>query len=131
MEDNRVLSNEIFETAREYLPRLINGLEKASEHFKEEDNAAGLHLLSEAGDGLSWFNQVVLGLPVIIPQGENTADISENWVPYLDALKSTLGNIEKMDTAAIAFSLDQEIIPFIKVVHGKIINMTRHIPYAN
>lgn len=123
MENNRELSAEIFDTAMEYLPRLISGLEQASGYLKKEEKAKGLQMLSEAGEGLMWFNQVVLGLPVILPQGENTTDIRDNWQPYSEALKNTVDHIENNNEAAIVKTLENEIIPFIRMVYGKIGNL--------
>ena len=129
MEDNKILAEEIFETAMEYLPRLIDGLEQAAGFFKRKESAKGYQLLSDASDGLTWFNQVVLGLPVILPQGENISDVREKWQPYLEALQSTLDHIEKNDPEAIIKNLDNEIIPFIRMIYGKIGNLKTENPY--
>ena len=130
MEDNKNLSSEIFETAMEYLPRLIDGLEQASGYFKRKENAKGFQLLGEASDGLMWFNQVVLGLPVILPQGENITDVRDNWKPYTDALQNTLDFIEKNNADEVAKNLDNEIIPFIRMIYGKIGNLQNENPYT-
>jgi len=130
MEDNKTLSAEIFETAMEYLPVLINGLEQASGYLQRDEPAKGFQILGEASDGLMWFSQVVQGLPVILPQGENTTDIRDNWQPYSAALESTLALIEKNDTTALANTLENEIIPFIRMVYGKIGNLQTANPYT-
>lgn len=130
MEDITNLSSEIFETAMEYLPRLIDGLEQASGYFKRKEQAKGFQLLGEASDGLMWFNQVVLGLPVILPQGENITDVRDNWQPYTEALQRTVDYIGKNDADAVAKNLDNEIIPFIRMIYGKIGNLQSDNTYT-
>ena len=129
MEENKILAEEIFETAIEYLPRLIDGLEQASGFFKRKEAAKGFHMLGEASEGLTWFNQVVLGLPVILPQGENISDVRDKWQPYMDALQKVLDYMEKNDTDAIIKNLDNEIIPFIRMIYGKIGNLQTENTY--
>lgn len=130
MDDTKELSGEVFASALEYLPRLIDGLTKAADHFKKNETSAGLQILHDANEGLMWFNQVVLGLPVILPQGENTADVKNNWQPYLDSLKGLLVSIEKVDAAALNQTLESEIIPFIRLIYGKISRLPKENPYA-
>ena len=129
MEDNKILAEEIFETAIEYLPRLIGGLEQASGFFKRKEAAKGFQLLGDASEGLTWFNQVVLGLPVILPQGENISDVRDRWQPYMNALQSTLDFMEANNTEEIIKNLDNEIIPFIRMIYGKIGNLQTENPH--
>lgn len=120
MKNTKELSGEVFASAIDYLPRLMDGLRLAVEHFKQEHDQEGYLILRDASEGLTWFNQVFIGLPVIIPQGENIEDIKDNWAAYLEALTNTLAAIEKRDTPTICQALENEIIPFVRVVYERI-----------
>ncbi|OPX81361.1 MAG: hypothetical protein A4E52_02222 [Pelotomaculum sp. PtaB.Bin013] len=130
MKDIKVLSKEIFESAMDYLPRLLDGLSRTSQHFKENENLEGYQILHNANEGLMWFNQVVLGLPVILPQGESAIDIEKNWNNYINALNNMLSSIESRDTDAISKVLENDIVPYIKLVYEKIRSLRQGTEYT-
>ncbi|MCG9967986.1 hypothetical protein L9W92_07940 [Pelotomaculum terephthalicicum JT] len=130
MDDIKELSDEIFDSAMDYLPRLIDGLSRASDHFKKNENLNGFQILSDANEGLTWFNEVVLGLPVILPQGDNVTDIKTSWQPYMEALNSILESIENKDTHSVGQLLENEIVPFIRLVFEKISNLKPGTQYT-
>lgn len=130
MENLKKLSSEIFESAIDYLPRLIDGLSRASGHFKNNENLEGFQILSDANEGLMWFNQVVLGLPVLLPQGEDATDIQSRWQAYIEALNNALDSIEKMDVLTVSQLLENEIVPFIRLVYEKISSLKQEVQYT-
>ena len=118
--DMKKLSLEIFESATDYLPRLLEGLHEASGHFTNNEYLEGYRILYDANEGLMWFNEVVQGLPVLMPQGENTFDVEKKWRPYINALNNILSFIEKGEGEFIGRVLEDEIIPFIKFIYDVI-----------
>ncbi|OPX88179.1 MAG: hypothetical protein A4E53_02125 [Pelotomaculum sp. PtaB.Bin104] len=129
MKDNNELSAEVLESAIDYLPRLINGLTKASVYFNNDKPLEGYQILYDANEGLMWFNQVVQSLPILLPQGENAIEIENKWEPYLAALNSMLSSIENKDEIAISQTLENEIVPYIELVYQKINNLRRVFEY--
>ncbi|MDF9409152.1 hypothetical protein L7E55_12430 [Pelotomaculum isophthalicicum JI] len=129
MKNIKELSTEIFESAMEYLPRLLDGLYRASVHFKNNECLEGYAILHDANEGLMWFNEVVQGLPVLLPQEEDTNNITTNWQRYINALNSMLPLIEKRDASALSKTLEDEIIPFIKIFYEKISNLKQRTEY--
>ncbi|OPX92794.1 MAG: hypothetical protein A4E53_00347 [Pelotomaculum sp. PtaB.Bin104] len=130
VQDIKELSAEIFESALDYLPRLVNGLLQASNHFKGNEYTEGYQILQEASEGLMWFSEVVHGLPLLLPQGESMIDITENWQSYLNALNNILPSIEKGDGIALSRLLDNEVVPFIVLVYEIINNLKPGSEYS-
>jgi len=129
LKDKNDFSAEVFESAIEYLPRLIDGLEKASDNFKNNNALEGYLILHDANEGLMWFNQVVQGLPILLPQGENAVELEKKWEPYLAALNKMLSSIENKDEIAISQALEDEIVPYIILVYQKISNLKQGFAY--
>ncbi|UOF91407.1 hypothetical protein LSG31_03900 [Fodinisporobacter ferrooxydans] len=96
-----------FQSAIEYLPRLIEGISQISEHFRSGAEGEGVKLYLQAEGGLNWNTQVFQNSLVFLP----TQTLQSLFVRYGEILNEILMAWKNQDYISVADLLEYELIP--------------------
>lgn len=106
--------------AVDYIERLVNGLSKVMEYYRDDDVKKATIILKDAIDGISWVNNLivqiepVLGLDYqkILMKGGDT--VSAYYQKYSNSLDRFTNALEDKDYFMAADIIEYEVIPAFK-----------------
>lgn len=103
-----------------YLPRLINGLNETSNHFREGNINRGIKKFQQGIDGLNWLNHLLVGLDLYI---YSDSQFKDNIKCYTDTkefsgiIKELLSAWENEDYVLISDLVEYELVPVLEKCH--------------
>jgi hypothetical protein len=110
---------EIIETSKAYLPRLIDGLQEIVKLFHEGKDQEAVSLFVRAVDGLEWFNSFLKGM-----QLANLEIDSKKIISYPQIMKNLLNAWERQDFLLVSDIIEYELIPLIEEKFEKVKKIT-------
>jgi len=112
LEDMKELLNDCIDTAEEYVPKLLHGLQSAAGHLENSKKQEALTILGQAMDGIKWFHTVVTGMEKW-PDNMETETIRKLRQQLDDALEQLIQALENNDFFLINDILIYDLIPSI------------------
>ena len=118
----RSLVIESLEEATNYLPRLINGIQKITSDLERKDNENISENLTNFSEGLDWLVNVMQKSQILLKvRDSDLSDDKEETMARLNkSLESITDCFEKGQMMEIAFHMRHGILPGIKIISGYI-----------
>jgi hypothetical protein len=113
----RSLVIESLEEATEYLPRLINGIQKIASDFERKEQENIYEDLTNFSEGLDWLVNVMQKNQILLKVQDSELSNKEETITRLNkTLKSISECFEKERIMEIAFHMRQGVIPEVKKI---------------
>lgn len=107
MNDNEKLQHETLDSVREYLNKLIDGIDACSNNLQINKNDEGIKLLGEIIDGLDWLLNALRLTKAAQKNSVDTTEIEEQIRILLEAM-------ENGDIILVSDLLQYEIKPILE-----------------
>lgn len=106
-----ILLKETYDSAAEYLPRLIEALQHISGHFRSGADGEAVKLFLEAEPGLKWNSQLLQNSTVLLKDEETVHKVhGKNEAVLVDLLDAW----ENEDFVTVADLMEYELIPNLR-----------------
>ncbi|SDP56433.1 hypothetical protein [Clostridium gasigenes] len=98
---------EVFNTAKEYIERLIVGINETVEFIQSGNEKKGVEMIPLIGEGIEYIINVIALLKIELKEEETIENLNTQ-------LEEIIGGIENGDYVLIADIFKYEIIPIIE-----------------